>query len=97
VGKGVEVVFLPKKLVDTLKDYLKARGTEGTTKEYSPSPILPTGSWSKRPALVGVHLRPDPPEIRPPAVLTASSVPWHLIRDLLALVSLNLSCHGLWP
>jgi integrase/recombinase XerD len=28
-GKETEVVFIPKKLSDRLKDYLKARGMEG--------------------------------------------------------------------
>ena len=48
-GKETEVVFIPKKLADRLKDYLKARGAEGSQRIF-PSPIPPPGSWSKRPA-----------------------------------------------
>ena len=48
-GTETEVVFIPKKLADRVKDYLKARGTEGKQRVF-PSPILPPGLWSKRPA-----------------------------------------------
>jgi integrase/recombinase XerD len=57
-GKSAEVVFVPKKLADRLKDYLKARGTEGTQRIF---PITYTAARvmvKKAGALVGVHLRP---------------------------------------
>ena len=47
--KSAEVVFIPKKLADRLKDYLKA-GALQEIREFFPSLIPPHGSWSKRPA-----------------------------------------------
>jgi integrase/recombinase XerD len=57
-GKGTEVVFIPKKLADRLKDYLRAAGTAGGQRIF---PITYTAARvmvRKAGALVGVHLRP---------------------------------------
>ena len=57
-GKSVEVVFIPKKLADRLKDYIKARDPGGHQRIF---PITYTAARvmvNKAGALVGVHLRP---------------------------------------
>jgi integrase/recombinase XerD len=57
-GKSAEVVFIPKKLADRLKDYLKARDIVGNHRIF---PITYTAARvmvKKAGALVGVHLRP---------------------------------------
>ena len=48
-GKSREVVFIPKKLADRLKDYLSSEARQGTD-NFPHYLILPLGSWSKRPA-----------------------------------------------
>lgn len=56
-GKETEVVFIPKKLADRLKDYIKARGIEGEQRIF---PITYTAARvmvRKAGALVGIHLR----------------------------------------
>jgi integrase/recombinase XerD len=57
-GKSTEVVFIPKKLADRLKDYLKAKGTAGDQRVF---PITYTAARvmvKKAGAMVGVHVRP---------------------------------------
>jgi integrase/recombinase XerD len=52
------MVFIPKKLADRLKDYLKARNTAGNQRIF---PITYTAARvmvKKAGAMVGVHLRP---------------------------------------
>jgi integrase len=58
ISTGHFVVFIPKKLADRLKDYLKARGAEGSQRIF---PITYTAArvmLKKAGALLGVHLRP---------------------------------------
>jgi integrase/recombinase XerD len=57
-GKSAEAVFIPKKLADRLKDYLKAGGAAGDQRIF---PITYTAARvmvKKADAEVGVHLRP---------------------------------------
>jgi integrase/recombinase XerD len=56
--KNAEVLFIPQKLAERLKDYLKARGAAGDQRIF---PITYTAARvmvKKAGALVGVHLRP---------------------------------------
>ena len=43
-GKWAEVVFIPKKVADRLKDYIKTKGIAGEQKIF-PSPILRPELW----------------------------------------------------
>jgi len=57
-GKSREMVFIPEKLADRLKDYLKARNTAGNQRIF---PITYTAARvmvKQAGSLVGVHLRP---------------------------------------
>jgi integrase/recombinase XerD len=57
-GKSTEVVFIPKKLADRLKDYLKARGAAGNQRIFRITYTAARVMVKKAGALVGVHLRP---------------------------------------
>jgi integrase/recombinase XerD len=52
-GKSSEAVFIPKKLADRLKDYIRTKEWKAT-KEFSPFPIPPRGLWSEEPVLWSV-------------------------------------------
>ena len=49
-GKETEVVFIPKKLADRLKDYIKAERYRRGTKNFPRHLYLRPGLWSERPA-----------------------------------------------
>ena len=57
-GKSREVVFIPKKLADRLKDYLKARNTAGNQRIFRITYTAARVMVKKAGAMVGVHLRP---------------------------------------
>jgi len=75
-GKSAEVVFIPKKLADRLKNYLRARGTEGGQRIF---PITYTAARvmvKKAGAMVGVHLRPH--DLIPSCILTSNIKIWEI-------------------
>ena len=57
-GKSREVVFIPKKLADRLKDYLKSRGTAGDERIFPITYTTARVMVKQAGSLVGVHLRP---------------------------------------
>jgi integrase len=56
-GKTSEVVFIPKKLADRLKDYIKVRGIERDQRIFPISYTAVRVMVRKAGALAGVHLR----------------------------------------
>jgi len=89
-GKEKEVVFIPKKLADRLKDYLKARGAEGSQRIF---PITYTAARvmvKKAGALVGVHLRPHDLRRHAATYASRSGVPVEIISKVI-LRHANLS------
>ena len=52
------MVFIPKKLANRLKDYIKGKGIEGDQRIFSISYTAARVLVRKAGALVGVHLRP---------------------------------------
>jgi integrase/recombinase XerD len=58
-GKSSEAIFIPKKLADRLKDYIRAKGIEGDQRIFPISYAAASVMVLRASALVGVHLRPD--------------------------------------
>ena len=90
IGKETEVVFIPKKLADRLKDYLKARGAEGSQRIF---PITYTAARvmvKKAGALVGVHLRPHDLRRHAATYASRSGVPVEIVSKVI-LRHANLS------
>ncbi len=78
-----EVVFIPKKLTDRLKDYLKARGAEGIQRIF---PITYTAARvmvKKAGALVGVHLRPHDLRHHAATFASRSRVPLKIVSKVI--------------
>ena len=89
-GKETEVVFIPKKLADRLKDYLKTRGIEGEQRIF---PITYTAARvmvRKAGALVGVHLRPHDLRRHAATYASRSGVPVEIVSKVI-LRHANLS------
>ena len=89
-GKETEVVFIPKKLADRLKDYLKARGIEGEQRIF---PITYTAARvmvRKAGALVGIHLRPHDLRRHAATYASRSGVPVEIVSKVI-LRHANLS------
>jgi integrase/recombinase XerD len=76
-GKNSEAVFIPKKLADRLKDYIRARGMEDSQRVFPISYTAARVMVRKAGTLVGVHLRPH--DLRRHAATYASrswGCPW---------------------
>jgi integrase len=89
-GKSTEVVFIPKKLADRLKDYVKARGAAGGQRIF---PITYTAARvmvKKAGALVGVHLRPHDLRRHAATYASRSGVPVEIVSKVI-LRHANLS------
>jgi integrase len=89
-GKETEVVFIPKKLADRLKDYLKARGIEAEQRIF---PITYTAARvmvRKAGALVGIHLRPHDLRRHAATYASRSGVPVEIVSKVI-LRHANLS------
>ena len=89
-GKSLEVVFIPKKLADRLKDYLKERGAVGDQRIF---PITYTAARvivRKAGDLVGVHLRPHDLRRHAATYASRSGVPVEIVSKVI-LRHANLS------
>jgi integrase/recombinase XerD len=89
-GKSSEVVFIPKKLADRLKDYLKAIGVSGGQRIF---PITYTAARvmvRKAGALVGVHLKPHDLRRHAATYASRSGVPVEIVSKVI-LRHANLS------
>jgi len=89
-GKSAEVVFIPKKLADRMKDYLRSRGAEGNQRIF---PITYTAARvmvKKAGALVGVHLRPHDLRRHAATYASRSGVPVEIVSKVI-LRHANLS------
>ena len=71
-GKTSEMVFIPKKLANRLKDYIKDRGMEGDKRIFPISYTAARVMVRKAGTLVGVHLRPH--DLRRHAATYASRI-----------------------
>ena len=89
-GKPSEAVFIPKKLADRLKDYIKEQGIEGEQRIF---PITYTAARvmvRKAGALVGVHLRPHDLRRHAATFASRSGVPVEIVSKVI-LRHANLS------
>ena len=89
-GKSSEVVFIPKKLADRLKDYLKTHGVAGDQRIF---PITYTAARvivRKAGDLVGVHLRPHDLRRHAATYASRSGVPVEIVSKVI-LRHANLS------
>ena len=57
-GKRVEIVFIPKKVAERLKEYIKTKGIAGQQKIFPISYTAARVMVKKAGDLIGVHLRP---------------------------------------
>jgi len=89
-GKPAEAVFIPKKLADRLKDYIKEQGVEGEQRIF---PITYTAARvmvRKAGAMVGVHLRPHDLRRHAATFASRSGVPVEIVSKVI-LRHANLS------
>ncbi len=89
-GKLAEVVFIPKKLADRLKDYLKVRSIEGDQRIFPISYPAARVMVRKAGTLVGVHLRPHDLRRHAATYASRSGVPVEIVSKVI-LRHANLS------
>ena len=89
-GKTSEVVFIPKKLADRLKDYIKARRIEGDQRIFPISYTAARVMVRKAGAMVGVHLRPHGLRRHAATYASRSGVPVEIVSKVI-LRHANLS------
>jgi integrase/recombinase XerD len=84
------VVFIPKKVADRLKDYIKTKDIAGGQKIFPISYTAARFMVKKAGALIGVHLRPH--DLRPYAATYASrsGIPVEIVSKVI-LRHANLS------
>jgi integrase/recombinase XerD len=90
-GKSSEAVFIPKKLADRMKEYIRVRGMEGNQRVF---PISYTAAARvmvrKAGTLVGVHLRPHDLRRHAATYASRSGVPVEIVSKVI-LRHANLS------
>ena len=89
-GRGQEVVFIPQKLADRLKEYIRERGIETAERIF---PITYTAARfmvKKAGLLAGVHLRPHDLRRHSATFASRSGVPIELVSKVI-LRHANLS------
>jgi integrase/recombinase XerD len=89
-GKSLEAVFIPKKLAERLKDYIRARGLEGDQRIFPISYTAARVMVVKAGALVGVHLRPHDLRRHAATYASRSGVPVEIVSKVI-LRHANLS------
>ena len=89
-GRGQEVVFIPQKLADRLKEYIREKKIESEVRIF---PITYTAARvmvKKAGLLVGVHLRPHDLRRHAATFASRSGAPIELVRKIILRHS-NLS------
>ena len=89
-GKSSEAVFIPKKLADRLKDYIRTRGIEGDQRVFPISYTAARVMVRKAGTLVGVHLRPHDLMRHAATYASRSGVPVEIVSKVI-LRHANLS------
>jgi len=89
-GKSTEVVFIPKKLADRLKDYLRDKGTRGNQRIFPVTYTAARVMVRKAGAMVGVHLRPHDLRRHAATYASRSAVPVEIVSKVI-LRHANLS------
>ncbi len=89
-GRETEIVFIPKRLADRLKDYTKARELEGDHRIFPISYTAARVMVKKAGALVGVHLRPHDLRRHAATYASRSGVPVEIVSKVI-LRHANLS------
>ncbi len=89
-GKLSEVVFIPKKLADRLKDYIKGRAIDGDQRIFRISYTAARVMVRKAGTLVGVHLRPHDLRRHAATYASRSGVPVEIVSKVI-LRHANLS------
>ena len=89
-GKSAEMVFIPKKLADRLKDYIKTRDTEGNQRIFPITYTAGRVTVIKAGALVGIHLRPHDLRCHAATYASRSGVPVKIVSKVI-LRHANLS------
>ena len=89
-GKRAEVVFIPKKVADRLKDYIKTKGIAGQQKIFPISYTAARVMVKKAGALIGVHLRPHDLRRHAATYASRSGIPVEIVSKVI-LRHANLS------
>jgi len=89
-GKSSEAVFIPKKLAERLKDYIRASGIEGDQRVFPISYTAARVMVRKAGTLVGVHLRPHDLRRHAATYASRSGVPVEIVSKVI-LRHANLS------
>jgi integrase/recombinase XerD len=89
-GKSSEAVFIPKRLADRLKDYIRAKGIEGDQRIFPISYTAARAMVRRAGALVGVHLRPHDLRRHAATYASRSGVPVEIVSKVI-LRHANLS------
>jgi integrase/recombinase XerD len=89
-GKTSELVFIPKKLADRLKDYIRVKGMEDDERIFPVSYTAARVMVRKAGALLGVHLRPHDLRRHAATYASRSGVPVEIVSKVI-LRHANLS------
>ncbi len=89
-GKTSEVVFIPKKLADRLRDYIKGRAIEGEQRIFPISYTAARVMVRKAGAMVGIALRPHDLRRHAATYASRSGVPVEIVSKVI-LRHANLS------
>ena len=89
-GKRTEVVFIPKKVAERLKDYIKTKGISGLQKIFPISYTAARIMVKKAGDLIGVHLRPHDLRRHAATYASRSGVPVEIVSKVI-LRHANLS------
>lgn len=89
-GKSIEVVFIPRKLADRLKDYLKTKGIAGEQRIFPLTYTAARVIVKKAGAMVGVPLKPHDLRRHAATYASRSGVPVEIVSKII-LRHANLS------
>ena len=89
-GKSSEAVFIPKKLADRLKDYIRTKGIEGDQRIFPISYTAARVMVRRAGTLVNVHLRPHDLRRHAATYASRSGVPVEIVSKVI-LRHANLS------
>jgi integrase/recombinase XerD len=86
-GKRAEIVFIPKKVAERLKDYINTKGISGLQKFFPISYTAARVMVKKAGALIGVHLRPHDLRRHAATYASRSGIPVEIVSKVIGKVS----------
>ena len=89
-GRGQEVVFIPQKIADRLKEYIRGKGNQVRREDFPITYTAARAMVKKAGLLAGVHLRPHDLRRHAATFASRSGVPIELVSKII-LRHANLS------